>query len=372
MVHVLTGDLFSSTAQTWVNTVNCVGVMGRGVALGFKERFPEMYRDYLARCERREMRLGRPYLYRQLMGPWVLNFPTKEHWRSVSRLDDIERGLDFLAAHVRAWEVESLAVPPLGCGNGQLDWRVVGPVLYRRLGQLGIPVELYAPHGTPSEQLRLEFLSGEAADLQRIRSQATGNEVTPGALALVDLLARVERERYRWPVGRTVFQKMAYFATERGVPTELAFEKSSYGPFAKGLKRLTATLVNNGLIEEEWKDQRIEVRVGPAFESARETFASTLCEWEDTLEMVSDLFLRMRGRQPEIAATVHYAAHHLTSEGASEEDVFHAVMDWKQRRKPPLPEDQVALAIRHLNLLGWLDAAFSPGLVEDDAIDVAT
>lgn len=371
MVRVLTGDLFSSDAQTWVNTVNCVGVMGKGIALGFKQRFPDMYRDYVARCQRGEVRLGQPYLFRRLVKPWVLNFPTKAHWRSVSKLADIERGLSYLAAHVHEWEVESLAVPPLGCGNGQLDWRMVGPVLYRRLGELGIPVELYAPHGTPSEQLQLKFLSGEAADLAKIRSRATGNEITPGALALVDLLARVERERYRWAVGRTVFQKMAYFATERGIPTELVFEKSSYGPYAKELKKLTAMLINNGLIEEEPVGRQIEVRVGPAYRSARETFAADLQAWDDTLEMLADLFLRMRGRQPEIAAAVHYAAHHLVEEGGNERDVLEAVLSWKQRREPPLPKDQIALAVRHLNLLGWIDVELSPSLVEEKADPVA-
>ena len=81
MISVLSGNLFESKAQTWVNTVNCVGVMGKGVALGFKERFPEMFADYQRRCERGEVRLGRPYLFKQLVGPWIVNFPTKQHWR---------------------------------------------------------------------------------------------------------------------------------------------------------------------------------------------------------------------------------------------------------------------------------------------------
>ena len=100
MVQVLIGDLFSSEAQTWVNTVNCVGVMGRGVALGFKQRFPKMFEDYAGRCERGEVQLGRPYLYRRPEEPWILNFPTKDHWRSVSKLDDIERGGLIISLHV--------------------------------------------------------------------------------------------------------------------------------------------------------------------------------------------------------------------------------------------------------------------------------
>src|SRR5438128_2945626 len=98
-MRILVGDILQSKAQTLVNTVNCVGVMGKGVALEFKNRFPDMYDDYVARCKAGEMRLGRPYFFRRLIPPWVLNFPTKEHWRSVSRLRDIEAGLEYLLKH---------------------------------------------------------------------------------------------------------------------------------------------------------------------------------------------------------------------------------------------------------------------------------
>jgi len=157
MIRILIGNIFESRPQTLVNTVNTVG-MGKGVALGFRERFPEMYEDYVRRCQRRELRLGRPYFYRRSAPPNVINFPTKDHWRSVSKLNDITEGLAYLEAHLAEWDVTSLAVPPLGCGEGRLEWRVVGPTLYRHLAHLGIPVELYAPFGTPHEELQPEFL----------------------------------------------------------------------------------------------------------------------------------------------------------------------------------------------------------------------
>src|SRR5262245_14784245 len=141
-MKILLGDILQSKAQTLVNTVNCVGIMGKGVALEFKKRFPEMYEDYLRRCEARQVQLGQPYLYRSLLPPWILNFPTKDHWRSVSKIEDIVRGLGFLEQHYREWGITSIAVPPLGCGYGQLEWRVVGPTLNRHLKRLDIPVEL--------------------------------------------------------------------------------------------------------------------------------------------------------------------------------------------------------------------------------------
>src|SRR4051794_20469037 len=132
-VQVLVGDLFSSRAQTLVNTVNCVGVMGKGVALGFKQRYPEMYREYVKKCARGEVMLGRPYLWSPIIPPWVLNFPTKDHWRSESSLEAIVGGLAYLKDRYREWGISSLAVPPLGAGLGGLEWRVVGPTLYQHL-----------------------------------------------------------------------------------------------------------------------------------------------------------------------------------------------------------------------------------------------
>ena len=149
MVRILTGDLFQSKAQTLVNAVNCVGVMGKGIALDFKVRFPDMYDDYVARCAAKQVRLGEPYLFQRPTPLWVLNFPTKDHWRSPASLSGIADGLAYVERHYRQWGIQSLAVPALGCGHGSLDWQVVGPVLHRHLSLLEIPVELYAPHGAP-------------------------------------------------------------------------------------------------------------------------------------------------------------------------------------------------------------------------------
>jgi O-acetyl-ADP-ribose deacetylase (regulator of RNase III) len=162
MVEIREGSVLDADAQTLVNTVNCVGVMGKGIALAFKEQFPSMFRDYAARCEREEVHLGEPYLFRQLFPPWILNFPTKGHWRARSRLKDIEAGLAFLEAHYREWGIESLAVPPLGCGQGGLSWSVVGPMLERHFAEYDIPVTLWVPSEAESPALVLESTEGKA------------------------------------------------------------------------------------------------------------------------------------------------------------------------------------------------------------------
>jgi len=370
MIQIITGDIFKSKAQTLVNTVNTVGVMGKGIALGFKERFPDMYADYQKRCKAGDVALGKPYLYRRPQPPWILNFPTKEHWRSVSRLEDIIRGLQYLASHYREWGITSLAVPPLGCGQGQLEWRVVGRTLYRYLKCLDIFVELYAPFGTPPDQLQLAFLESDSTE-----DVEAPKRIEPAWIVLVDTLSRIEKEPYHRPIGRTTFQKIAYFATESGIPTKLHYERGSYGPYASDLKRLVTILVNNGLIREEHKGRMFAVKVGTTFLDARRAYQREIDQWNETAERLADLFMRMTTDQAEVAATVHFAAKLLSlqnKEKPTESQILSEVMSWKQKRRPPLNEPEVALAIRNLNMLGWLDARPSVDLPlnEEALLDV--
>jgi O-acetyl-ADP-ribose deacetylase (regulator of RNase III) len=378
-IEVRVGDMFESGAQTLVNTVNTEGVMGKGIALKFRRRFPAMHDDYVERCRRGEVRLGEPYLYQGLSDQWILNFPTKSTWRSHSRLADIQAGLDYLKDRYSAWGIQSLAVPPLGAGLGGLEWRVVGRVLYRAFRQFEIPVFLYAPHGTPEEQLEPEFLAQTAEtpfDVGPVR-------VPPGWAAVAEIVARIERQPYRWPLGRTMFQKIAYFATEAGIPTEFRFEKRGYGPFSPDVEPMKTRMLANGLLAERPLGKKmLLVLTGPALREAREAYVASLTEWSEIIDRVADLFVRLDTRQAEIAATVHFAARYLAPERADEPtelDVLEAVKEWKLRRDPPLPENEVAETIRNLNLHGWIHVEQSPELpvapdllVDTADLDLAT
>lgn len=355
--------MFSSNAQTLVNTVNCVGVMGKGVALEAKKRFPDMFSDYVKRCNADEVQLGKPYLFRRLMLPWVLNFPTKDHWRSVSRVKDIEAGLLHLEKHYKKWGIKSLAVPPLGCGHGQLEWRVIGPILYKSFKLFQIPVELYAPFETPLEELKPDFLESTRRQIKNVHPPSY--HITPGIFTLVEILNRIEKEPYHWPVGRTTFQKIAYFATESGIPTGLHYQRGSFGPYAAELKRGITALVNNGLIREEKLGRMFAVHVGRTFTDSRKAYRDDINRWEPSIEQISDLFMRMNTRQAEVAATVHFSANELRTESTDEVDensIFESVMQWKQKRRPPLNPEEVASTIRNLNILGWINAKVSKNI----------
>lgn len=371
MIRALVGDLFASDAQTHVNTVNCVGIMGKGIAREFKMRYPDMFEDYAARCARNEVRLGEPYLYRRLFPPNILNFPTKDHWRSVSKLSDIIAGLDYLEQHYQEWGITSLAVPPLGCGQGQLEWRVVGPALYRHLSRLNIPVELYAPAGTLDQELDAQFLSQDGAFAEHTGVSVGPPRINPAWVALVEILARINAAFYHWPVGRTRFQKLAYFATEAGLPTGLHFTRSSYGPFASELKPLTTKLVNNGLLREDDYGRMVVLKPGPTYSDAIRAplYHDALQQWEPTIERIVDLLLRLSTRETEVAATVHCVWSTLTQESCNrvtEADVLDEVRRWKQRRNPPLDNDAIIQTIRDLQVLGWVDIELDANALLDE------
>jgi O-acetyl-ADP-ribose deacetylase (regulator of RNase III)/uncharacterized protein YwgA len=351
-LKITSGDLLKSRAQTLVNTVNCVGVMGKGIALAFRRRYPEMFKDYVARCDRGEVRLGEPYLYKA-SDRWIVNFPTKRHWRAVSRLEDIVAGLEYLEKHYKDWGITSLAVPPLGCGNGQLEWSVVGPTLARHLARLSIPVELYAPHGEPTDagqQLALLPLADDAKEPQKF--------VPPEWVAIVAILDRLERQQHHWPVGRVMFQKLVYFATEAGIPTGLEFEAASYGPYSAELKRQIARLQNNGLAVERQVGRMFEVRVGPTYRDAVSEYRDRMEPWRNAVDRTADLFARMDTSTAEVAATVDFVANSLSAKlgrRPSAQEVVAAVESWKIRRRPPLNRAAILEALVVLGLQGWID-----------------
>ncbi|MDD4009546.1 MAG: macro domain-containing protein, partial [Fermentimonas sp.] len=278
--------------------------MGKGLALQFKKLFPDMYLDYQERCLNKEVKPGEPYIYKGLTPPYIINFPTKDHWRSVSRLQDIMNGMEYLLKHYREWGITSIAMPALGCGNGQLEWKVVGPLLYYYLQQMDIDVEIYAP----DQSLSLEDLEKMAAkvadDKKEPASHPNDRKRLPmGWIMLVEILYRLEQETYHYPVGRTIFQKIAFVATREGIPTGLNFGKNSYGPFSPDLKEVETVLVNSRLLQEKSVGRMFHVEVGPSYTGLREGILPHYEKWNKTIDKVVDLFMRVDTGQAEITAT---------------------------------------------------------------------
>lgn len=202
----------------------------------------------------------------------------------------------------------SLAIPPLGCGNGQLEWKVVGPLIYKYGKQMNIPVELYAPYGTSSKELTIEFLSQSVPNGAIANRGSVQSSMNPAWIALVEIIRRIEEQPYHWPVGRTIFQKIAYVATQQGLPTGFVYRE---GSFSKELKNAETKLVNNNLLQEERLGKMFRVKVGPNYGRIKKDYDSPLSRWEAIIDKTTDLFMRMNTDQSEIVATVIFAADSL-------------------------------------------------------------
>jgi len=182
--------------------------------------------------------------------------------------------------------------------------------------------------------------------------------ILPSWLALVEIVRQLEDQPYHWPIVLSTFHAIAYVATRQGLPTGFVYQKGSFGPFSEDLKNAEAKLVNSNLLQEERRGKMFLVKTGPNFERVRKDCQVSLDKWMPIIEKTTDLFMRINTDQAEVIATVMFAADALKKENRgepSEVEVFEAVLRWKQKRRPPLDETDVASTIRNLGMLRWLD-----------------
>lgn len=230
MIRFTQGNLLESSAEALVNTVNTVGVMGKGIALMFKEAFPENFEAYEDACNAGRVQTGRMFVTerRQLLGPrWIINFPTKKHWRHPSKMEWIVEGLDDLKRVILENGIRSIAVPPLGSGNGGLDWPKVRTKIESALTALDkVEVTVYEP----------------ALRYQNVAKPAGVEKLTPSRALIAELIRRY------WILGIECtlleVQKLAYFLERaieaQGLPNklDLRFEANKFGPYAPRLTHL--------------------------------------------------------------------------------------------------------------------------------------
>ena len=228
MVEYRRGNILEANAEALVNTVNCVGVMGRGIALQFRNAFPDNYRAYKAACDRKEIVPGRVFVFdlNRFENPrLVVNFPTKNHWKGKSRMEDIESGLADLVRALREHHVKSIALPPLGCGLGGLKWSDVRSAIERAFSAVSdVRVILFEPEGAPK--------AGEMV----IRTGAP--RMTLGRAALLALIGRYLRSLMDDSISLLEIHKLMYFLQEAGQKLTLRYQKGTYGPYAENLRHV--------------------------------------------------------------------------------------------------------------------------------------
>lgn len=241
MIRYTTGDIFDAQTDAIINTVNTVGVMGKGIALQFKQRFPANFAVYKQACEEGSFQIGDLLITEgdSLFFKYIVNFPTKKHWRQPSQYEYIERGLKSLVKQIPELDIRSIAIPALGAGNGKLDWVKVKAMIEHHLSALTeIDVVIYEPQG--------RF---EARDISGKKPVS----LTPVRAMLLKAFA--DYDQVDASLNLLVAQKLAYFLQRLGQPLRLTYQKGWYGPYAPVLNKVLQAINGTYLQYDAHKDQ---------------------------------------------------------------------------------------------------------------------
>ncbi len=343
MIEHKTGNILADDAEALVNTVNCVGIMGRGIALQFKNAFPENFRAYEQACKRQEVQPGRMFVFEndRLTNPrYIINFPTKRHWRGKSRMEDIDAGLVALVDDIKTRDIHSIAIPPLGSGLGGLDWADVRPRIERALSGLkDLRAVIYEPKGAPDT--RAMVLSREVP------------KMTPGRAALVVLIDRYLGGLLDPSVTLLEVHKLMYFMQEAGQKLRLRYEEAPYGPYANNLRHvlreIEGHLVSGYADGGDAPDKQLELVPGAVPD------ANAFLEGDEQVrarfDRVADL---VQGFETpfglELLSTVHWVVKHGAT---SVDDVIARTYSWNERKHQFKPE-QIKLALRVMSDQQWI------------------
>jgi O-acetyl-ADP-ribose deacetylase (regulator of RNase III) len=338
------GNLLAAEVEALVNTVNTEGVMGKGIALQFKKAFPDNFKSYQRACKSGEVVVGRMHVVQRLASPrFIINFPTKKHWRRPSRLEYIESGLQDLVARVRELGIKSIAVPPLGCGNGGLDWSTVRPRIVEAFEAVpDVRVLLFEPEGAPSPEAIID---------RRVAPNMTASRA-----AIIALMGRYLATSYEYRLSLVEVQKLAYFLQEAGEPLKLEFKAHFYGPYADDLRKALRNIEGHytrGLADgKNSPETPLEILPGvlEAAESVVAQMPESLARFERVARLI-DGFETPFGM--ELLGTVHWLATHET--GARDpEAVVANVRGWNARKRSQMKKGHILAALARLREQQWV------------------
>lgn len=345
MIEYTSGDILQCEADALVNTVNCVGVMGRGIALQFKNAYPDNFKAYEIACKLGVVQPGRMFVFdtEQLTLPrFIINFPTKRHWRGKSRIDDIEMGLVDLVKMIRDKGIRSIAIPPLGAGLGGLDWSEVRPRIERALaGFADVRVLVFEPKGAPAND--------KMAHVREVP------KMTVGRAALVELMQRYQGGLLVPFVTLLEVHKLMYFMQEAGESLRLNYVKHHYGPYAENLRHVLRAVeghfIDGYADGGDTPDKPLSLVPG-AIDEAKDYLDRheiSRARFERVTRLVEG-FESPYGL--ELLATVHWV---ISREDVTQTDsVKNHVYAWNARKQQFTPR-QIKIAEERLRSQGWFD-----------------
>ena len=346
MIRMTHGDILRADAEAIINTVNCVGVMGRGIALQFKKAWPNNFNAYALACKNKGVQPGRMFIFEtgQLANPrYIINFPTKRHWRAASRIEDIESGLVALVDDIQRLGIKSVAIPPLGAGLGGLDWAIVREKIEEAMQPLrDVDVFLYEPLGAPQND--------------KIAKHKAVPNMTAGRAVLIELVQRYLRGLLDPTVSLLEVHKLLYFMQEAGEPLRLKYEKAHYGPYAQNLRHVLNAIEGHfisGYADGGDAPEKELQLVPGAIEDAQE-FLTQHPDTQTRFEKVSQLVEGFESPQGlELLATVHWLSKYERVQ--STEALVQKVHSWNAR-KQMFTARQIAIAEQVLTDQSWITA----------------
>ncbi|PTQ87358.1 macro domain-containing protein [Agitococcus lubricus] len=346
MIKITHGDILRADAEAIINTVNCVGVMGRGIALQFKKAWPNNFNAYAVACKKQEVMPGKMFIFEtgQLANPlYIINFPTKRHWKGASRIEDIEAGLVALVNDIKRLNIKSIAIPPLGAGLGGLDWKIVREKIEAAMVPLNdVEILLYEPAGAPQNDT--------------IAKQKAIPNMTAGRAVLVELVQRYLKGLLDPTVSLLEVHKLLYFMQEAGEPLRLKYEKAHYGPYAQNLRHVLNAIEGHFIsgYADGGDAPEKELRLVPGAVEDAQAFLIQHPATRARFEKVSQLVEGFESPQGlELLATVHWLSKH--EQAKNTEELVQKVHSWNARKKMFTPR-QIAIAEQVLKKQDWMAA----------------
>jgi O-acetyl-ADP-ribose deacetylase (regulator of RNase III) len=343
MIELKSGNLLEADVEALVNTVNTVGVMGKGIALQFKQAFPENFVAYERAAKKGDIVPGRMFVYEtgQLANPrYIINFPTKRHWRDKARLDDIEVGLQDLVRVIQKKNIRSIAIPPLGCGFGGLDWDEVRPLILAALENLpDVHACVYAPAGAPATE--------------KMPVATSRPKLTLGRAALIELIDQYALPGYR--VTQLEIQKLAYFLQVAGEPLRLNYVKQQYGPYAENLHFVLQHLEGHYLRGYGARNGGSNLYLLPGAHAEAEAFLRDYAETRQRLARVAHLIQGFETPYGmELLATIHWLAQKDPNVKHDYRAAVHGFEAWSQRKREHFRPEHIQTAWDRLHQQAWL------------------
>jgi len=337
MIIFSSGNLLEDQSEAYVNTVNTVGVMGKGIALQFKQAFPDVFKQYAKDCKLGHVKVGSMHVVHVegLTNPkYVINFPTKKHWRDPSKMEYIQTGLEDLVDVIKELGIHSIAIPPLGCGNGGLDWHSVLPKIEEAFKDVPVDVHMYAPLSSPQPD--------------QIKIGTKPPRMTKGRALLLSMMDSYSIPGYR--LSHLEIQKLAYFLQEIGEPMKLRFKKNKYGPYAENLNHVLQRI--EGHFIRGYGDRTRESDIY-LLEGAASKAIDYLQKDSESLERLGKVKKMIHGFETpygmELLSTVHWVLKQYPEQSRDLSFVVQHIQNWNARKKELFTEKHIEKVWNYLH-----------------------